>query len=375
LAVCEAFEEENPNIRIKEVVVTHKEKVDKLLVQMRAGTPPDIAQGNERDLGTFLAYDFVEPLDDYIKRLAPDLPERFIGGWESAKYKNKLYGLSHLQFFLMMWGNNKIFADHGVSHPKNPDEFMEVIAKTTIGTEDFFGYVGSFEPGNYIIAVYKIQRWVPGWGSDIFAADGTPQLDDPRVIEAFEFFAKMMTSGYTPLGMEPSVAREMFRAGKAAMIAEGPWEYSFVQSKNPDIADQMEAFPIPTKNPKRVFASTTFNFIPKDAKHKDEAFRFLTFAFSPKWAKRYVEETGSDPGWKGAMDEWVKKPENAYYQPFNDFKKTAVFTHYYPVGLGENSVGAAKIVGDTIEDILFMGNPVEEAMAEGQAELEDLLGK
>jgi ABC-type glycerol-3-phosphate transport system substrate-binding protein len=167
----------------------------------------------------------------------------------------------------------------------------------------------------------------------------------------------------------------MFRAGKATMIAEGPWEYSFVKSKNPDIADLMRPFPIPSNNPKRTFAGLQFNFIPKDAKHKEEAFKFLNFAFSEEWLEKYVEATNSNPGWKGAMDEWVKKPENAWYKPFVEFENTADFTHYYSVALAQNSIAAAKVVGGVLEDILFVGTPVEEAAAAGHAELAELLGE
>ena len=75
------------------------------------------------------------------------------------------------------------------------------------------------------------------------------------------------------------------------------------------------------------------------------------------------------------MDDFIKKPENAYFKPFYEFQKTATFTHYYPVGLGKNSVGASKTIGDVLEAILYMGKPVEQAMAEGQAMLKELLGK
>jgi len=375
--VFNAYEETHPNIKIEPMMVTWLERIEKLLVQFSAGGPPDIVQGDSGDLATFLASNFIEPLDDYITKFAPGLADRMTPMMrENGTNKGNLYGLPETEFFVMMWVDTRKFLAHGLSLPSSPEEFMNVCKKLTDSSKQQYGYAGTWKPGNYTVGTYHNLWWIPGWGSHLWAEDGTPLFDDPRTVEAMEFFTTLYNSGYTPgPGMLDSMGRETFRSGHSAMYIQGSWEKGYVAEKNPELAKNMIPIPIPTPHPERAFMATWFQMVPKDAKHKEEAFKFLNFVSQDEWVKKHAEYLAKDMGYQGAMGGFVVQPKNAWYLPFYTFTQTADFTYYTPLGLGKHGLGAMKIVENTIQKVIYDNMPVQQAMDEAQRETEELLAE
>ena len=199
---------------------------------LAAGTPPDLYYADTPGIraadGTWLAIDeYVDP--EFMSRY----PQSFIDGFTGLD--GKLYGMQLGGWFPWAWVNVKMLQDAGVAVPETDLTWDDVVTIGTQLTKDVNGKA----PADSGFDAENVDVWGAwlGWFSDdiLCFSNGASRydethtkflMDDPKVIEAWKFWAdltcthKIMPSS-TWLGAAGTGAGELFINSKLAIYTDG----------------------------------------------------------------------------------------------------------------------------------------------------------
>jgi ABC-type glycerol-3-phosphate transport system substrate-binding protein len=229
---------------------------------LAAGTPPDIYYAGTPGIrsadGTFMA------LDDYIdEEFLSQYPEEFIEGYTGLD--GKLYGVQGGGWFPVFWVNTKLLEEAGATVPDTDwtwDDLVEIGLKVTKDANGNRPTDSGFDAEN--VDVWG--AWL-GWFSDdvlVFSNGASRydethtkfQMDDPKVMEAWKFWADatcehqiMPTNSW--MGAEGQGASELFLAGRLAMFSDGINYDLFSRANDTFGSDgwKLVAFPHPDDHP------------------------------------------------------------------------------------------------------------------------------
>jgi multiple sugar transport system substrate-binding protein len=229
------FESANPNIKVQLEPVP-QEYGTKLLVQIAAGTAPDVFQLGDGDVSKFVKQGVVEPLDDYIKRDNFDMSVFFPDIAKIGQLEGKTYLLTKDYSPLVLFYNKALFEKAGVAPPSADwtwQDFLETAKKLTVTDGDKVTQWGAQVPNSW-----GDPTWLRGTapfiyqnGADILSPDGqkaTGYLNSPETIEAVQFFTDLITKHKVSPSKADVAAlqgQDLFQTGKVAMLIK-PLEMS-----------------------------------------------------------------------------------------------------------------------------------------------------
>ncbi|WP_448376704.1 ABC transporter substrate-binding protein [Fervidobacterium sp.] len=327
------FMKENPDIDVKVVIVPAAETDStKLLTAVAAGTGPDLVYIDRFTVPQRAAYNVLEPLDDYLKKLGvndSELVKNFYSFALGECYFNKkLYALPFDTDVRVFFYNVKLLESVGLKEP--PKTIYELIKVAEKLTKE--GKKGRYDTVGFI--PWCAQGWPYTW---IFAFEGKVFDEktgkfvfatDPNVIEAYKWMKQWADRfGYDALNAFGSMQigdLNPFTAGKLAMIVDGNWTISGLRMFAPkDFKYAITG--IPTKSGKSVTWAGGWSLaIPKGAKRPLEAAK-LAYYIATKGQIQYAIDTLHIPTYKPAVSEFLKRDpsqkvfvellDNAYSRP------------------------------------------------------------
>jgi multiple sugar transport system substrate-binding protein len=153
--------------------------------------------------------------------------------------------------------------------PATWDEFKKVAAATT--KPGRFGFAPNPDTGYY-------WPWIFQNGGDYYDPKTNKVLfDSPQAVEAIQFVSDLIhkdKSAPVPVtGADYEGPQKLFTAGRAAMIVTGPWDVGPIKTGNPNL--HWDVAPALTGKVQATIAAGTSAFIPKQAKHPDQAWELL----------------------------------------------------------------------------------------------------
>ncbi len=136
-AIIDAYEEKNPDVKIKIIDTSADEYNNSLGISLSAAQPdPDVIW--VKDMGSMLQMADKEqllPIDDFIAGDSLDL-SIYKGAAEQLMYNGKSYALPYRNDWYVLYYNKDLFDAAGVEYPSNDmtwDEYYELAAKMTSG--------------------------------------------------------------------------------------------------------------------------------------------------------------------------------------------------------------------------------------------------
>ncbi len=285
--VINEFEKKYPNIKIKLEVTPYSGYRDKLLVAAKGGNPPDISVVDQIWNPEFAAAGLIIPLDTYLKKSSLKKESFFKGAWNSAVYKNKVWGIPlDVGAWEFLYYNVDLFNKAGVGVPKTWDEWLKVGKKLTRDTNGD-GEIDQW--GLYLlgakneVCVVFTDSLIFSNGGQIVSADGKKGLlDSKEVIEAMKFYRKLMQ--IAPPGVpnaDQTDSSQYFTTGKVAMETIGEWEQDTITNRAPNLNWKIAEIPVPKLGDTFHATFGGWNFvIYEGSKHKDAAWKFIEFASS-----------------------------------------------------------------------------------------------
>ncbi len=353
------FEKKYPDIEVVQVSVPSSEYWNKLFTEITTGNAADLYKDRPSEVVQFTRMGLLSPLDELCN--TKDINANFEDIQKTQIVNGKTYGVAYQGGSHQLVYNKNLLAKGGFKVPTTPEEAYETAKKLTKPGEQWgFVVVTPSVPQLYI----DLTQWVVGYnshwgdGNKVTATTGA-------TVAAMEMYRKIVAEGITPVGVPKPQTREMFVAGKIAMMIEGPWFFA-----DPKITPERLAFmgtaTLPWANKRSVSSASAF-IIPKAAKNKEAAGKFIDFCSSLEWQIKFLEVAVLPGNRKGAFPKSFidKFPFMAAYA---EGAPKAVDS--CPAGFEDVFKQLQKYAIDAAGEFMFKNIPVRKALETVQARLE-----
>ena len=329
-----AFEEQYPEIKVELVLNPDAQNTSIIQTKLASGQPSDLICYNKVSAENELEVakncvdlsdePFVENLADKEILTAPD---------------GKIYGFA---FAVKTGGmgvvyNKDLFEEKGVEIPKTYEEFLAVCVN--LKAQGVTPFYGPFKD------VWTFQMWTTStWG--YYAAKSEPDLWDRLnaneigwdEVPAFRESLEKAYDLYKDEYMQSTVLSDDYNSIPAAMSSG---DYAMTVGSNTTVRDllnaypdiQFDMFPYPVYEGEDEYLTISQLdaefFIPKDAKHIEEARKFLNFMAQPEQCDTAQKAASFVPNVKGAKEPEFDEFEGRLYEEYNKTGKTVLEMNAY----------------------------------------------
>lgn len=303
-AYIEAFEKENPDIKVESVPLVPGDSVatlEKLDVLLSSGDSVDVvAFPNISELQKRASMGALEPFDDLYKEEGIDPKDEY---FVNPTMDDKYYGIQFNATTNFVILNKDALDKAGLEVPKAGwtwDDFADYAEKLTTENDN-----GKKQYGAYFHnwSMYMNPPAQTTMKHPYLYEDGTTNFVDPTFKQMFEMRKDLEKDGYTKtyadvLGADLGYRAEFFNE-EAAMLLTGSWMIGEVGDLEINPHDFVTAFaPVPVAkegDPTDYYMGGNFVSIGKSSKNKEAAYKFARF-ISKEMSDARVEL----PGWKEA---------------------------------------------------------------------------
>ncbi|WP_344651902.1 sugar ABC transporter substrate-binding protein [Cryptosporangium japonicum] len=205
--------------------------IQKVLQQSSSRTLPDVLMLDNPDLQQIAATGALSPLSDYDLKADGYVP----GVVAASTYKDKLYGLQPVTNTIGLFYNKDILAAAGVQPPTTWEELRAAAKKLTKGKQ--YG-IGFSAPANYE-GTWQFLPFMWSNGGD------EKNIATPETAAALQLWVDLVKDGSASksvLNWTQADVNDQFKAGNAAMMVNGPWQFPVL---NEDTNLHYDVVPIP----------------------------------------------------------------------------------------------------------------------------------
>jgi ABC-type sugar transport system permease subunit/ABC-type glycerol-3-phosphate transport system substrate-binding protein len=242
------FEAAYPNIKVKVESVTQSYQ-EKLLAQVAAHCPPDVAMMDPGNFQRFAKRDAILPLNQFFDDVAGfDIKGYYKEIVEPHSYHGQLFVLPRdIAPVGIIYYNKKAFDEAGIPYPDGkwtwdfkvrPElkekDFLWVMQRLT--TKDQRGRTVCYGFGSIgnLSATFRLSQQARL--ADDYEQPSKVLYTDPRVISSYELAARLCREGWVPSPTEittsmQSSERQLFTQQKAAMYQTGIWDVPEIRTE------------------------------------------------------------------------------------------------------------------------------------------------
>lgn len=277
--LVEAFEKENPNIKVKVTDIGGTDYDTKIPVLLSSGDTSDVITIKSMPIyNSLVEKNQLMPLDDMVKESGLDMSP-YRGSDEGIKVDNQLYGLPFRNDYYLLYFNKTLFDNAGIEYPANDmtwDEYRELAKKLTTGegNEKIYGSYLHTWPGS-------LYRW--GMDQEHSMADGNYEFLKP----VYELFLGMQNDDKTSMDYGTLKTGNIHYSGpfykeQVAMEPMGTWFANLIiNTKNKGETNvnwgAVKAPHFEGQDSNVAVSNPTPIAINKNAKHPAEAWKFVQF--------------------------------------------------------------------------------------------------
>lgn len=158
--LVEAFEKENPDIKVKVTDIGGTDYDTKIPVLLSSGDTSDVITIKSMPIYTSLVEkNQLMPLDEMVAKSGLDMSP-YLGSDEGIKMNGSLYGLPFRNDYYLLYYNKTLFDNAGLSYPTNDmtwDEYRKLAKELTTGEGNDKNTAPTFIPGP---ALYTAGAWI-----------------------------------------------------------------------------------------------------------------------------------------------------------------------------------------------------------------------
>jgi multiple sugar transport system substrate-binding protein len=290
-----AYQQAHPGVTIAMQQIAFPNFANEVTVRFASNTPPDIVWLNSNSFGSFASQGWLEPLDERLRR--DPLP----AGWSSLQsfyqWDGHTLGVLLMGYGSMLFYNERLLADAGVSPPKTFSEFIAAIPKITAKDRGIYGLASV--TAEYPTILNEMLSYVPWQGADAFRG-GHYSFTDPPVIAALETYRRVV-GGNAPLGSLQTMQRQAFLSGKAAFTLDGPWVHALLKTAPEAVRPSLKMMAVPFLPHMGGVSNGLHIASGSSPERKELVWQFIKLAMQPEWQRRYFVLSSSPPGLPGAL--------------------------------------------------------------------------
>ncbi|MCB8840476.1 extracellular solute-binding protein [Aurantimonas sp. VKM B-3413] len=371
--VIAAFEEANPDINIESESIAFSEIERQLVLRLRSGNPPDVAQVAGNTTFVLAAAGALAPLNEYAgKDVLSQLKK---GSYESYMVDGNLIAFPWNQATAGFWYNKKIMADAGLD-PENPPRTIEELDKDLAAIKEKEPNVIplGLDTTNRAFSLQSNWPWMRTFGALPAGPDATG-AETKEMADYLDWMRMLSKNGYIDPGRKIGEFRPMIANGQVAFLWDQVLVQGVIQSTN-GMSDEefnntygVTTMPAGPSGKPYAMEGGHQLVIFKDSEHKDAAWKFIKFlALNEDAVKTYTigankslppAATFQDPDVKAMLDTPVIE---AYS---NEIIPTIVSQPY-----GPDFSKAATAIMAGVQEAVTSERPIDQITADIQSQLD-----
>jgi multiple sugar transport system substrate-binding protein len=272
----------------------------------------DISDNFGNAVGSWAAKGVLEPLNGYLSANHVATDDFIPAALDQMTYQGKIYSLPIAVHDFQLIYNKKEFAEAGIAQPpKTTGELATDIAKLT--KTDGKGNITQLGLGNPdSFTTFTTLGYAFGGAWD---APSGPQPTTPGNLAALNFYQQNVTKKFGAdkidkftAGWGPYMSpQDPFYTGKVAMVIDGEWQAVGIPANASKLEWGVTSVPVPADQAGALTGTTQLTastlFIPRNAKHKKEAFTFLEYLTGKDAMAEFSLALGNLPGRKSLLDD------------------------------------------------------------------------
>lgn len=322
-AAIEAFEAENPDVKVNMEIVPWADQHQKLVTALTSGGLPDVSMLGNNVVAEFHALDALLPMTEYFNAWSEEA---------GRDITEDIWPGDHLYYFLddEWWGSPVAEETRCLYYRRDLLEAAGLTeedlgtweglrdAAVAINSDDVYGIA---LPGGIVYETLQtFMSTYLGYGARFLNEEGLCGFDSQEFRDALSLYTGLYTEQQvcppdTPTATRDALA-QLFTDGRAGMFIDGPWFWQDFEAAGPDFLDSVGIAEIPAG------PAGQFGFLGgwplvmwKDTEHPDEAFRWIKFATDPDgYLGELAASTGNLPGKRSIVDQapWNEPPLDVF---------------------------------------------------------------
>lgn len=321
--IADEFEAKNPDIKVNIEVTGWSDYWTMLEAGATGGSLPDVFWMHSNEIYRYASNGMLLDLTDRIGKSTEVKLENYPEGL------NQIYNLNGKQYAVPkdfdtigLWYNKTLFDQAGIQHPDENwtwDDLKQ--AAKTLTKDGVYGFLAPLHnQEGYYNFVYQN-------GGTIITADKKSGYDDPKTIEALDFYIGLVREGLSPEVYGDAERADLLKNGKAAMGLFGSWNLSGF-TENEYMAKNFDVAVLPKKEKQASIYNGLGNAIDAKTKHPEEAWKFVEYLSSKAGQERQAELGVAISAYTGAADKWVDSNKTFNIKAFVDMVSYGVIRPY-----------------------------------------------
>lgn len=384
--VIDAFQQEYPNIRVRQEVVPWGEAWPRTAAAIRAGTTPDF-QFDIPELNIY-AYELggIIPVTELVEKL--DARYGFLKSQVIMyQHHGEIWGVPIWTMPMALIYRPSMLAEAGLLPPRTWEELLEAAEKLT-NPPHVYGIM--LTAGLNLLTQELAWCFMAPSGTQLFDEQGNVTFNSPETVRAVTFYRDLFK--FSPPGSAAWIWGEAelnFGAGRIAMMPYfGGLQKRFLEELG---STDLAAAPMPVPS-ERGYARTltypnavhVYKSAARDPKRLEAVFTFIEFMLRPDM--NTILTAGQEPGSFVPLTEAMLAPGSPYWEhptikAFIDMNRLLVrevrygslygFEHGV-VNLGIGEIIGENVLGEVLQRVIVGGESPEDAVAWGQRRMEEL---
>lgn len=322
-ALIADFEQSHPGIKVKSQPISFTDIEQRVLLQVRSGNAPDVAELAGNDTLATAETEALQPLDtlagaSYTSSVIP-------AELQLGKVDGKLLAVPWTVGPVGLWYNKKVLKDAGLDPATPPATWDELLADAKA--------VHGKNPKTIALGLDSTDRtfgldtnWpvIKSFGGQPFTA-GAATADTPGVKAYLDFVRKAARNGYTPVNQKAGFFRQPAASDQVAFTVDGPYLKSVVQSTakltDQQFYDTWGVAPLPAATGQQHYSVATDHQLVlfKSSKHQQAAWEFMKYlSTSPAGIRYTITSEGSLPPVAHPTGDVAKQLDNPVAKAFRE---------------------------------------------------------
>lgn len=368
--MLDAFEEQNPDIKVEMETTPWDQYWVKLEAATTGGNMPDIVTMHSTESYKYMSQSMLMGLNELIAENNIDMTNFTEGIAESYTYEEELYAIPKDASVIGLWYNKELFDQAGIAYPDATwtwDTLKEVAVQLTDEEAGIYGFAAdNSTEGGYWPFIYQN-------GGEVFIDENTKSgMNSEEVQDALRYYIDFyLNDQSSPSAKELQDTNKVgrFQAGRLAMIVEGNWQTpGFL--KNEYLAEHADVAVLPKGKENATITNGLGWAASVNTKHPEETKKLLAFLASEEANQIQAETGASIPALKGFEEVWASSADTFNLSVFAEMLEYGV-----PRPYNKNGLNAEKIETEIMNRVFSGELSVEEGTAQIAEEVDAILAE
>lgn len=371
-ALIKDFNKTYPKVKVKLQLTAYGQYFTKLQTQGSSKTLPDVFWMNGPHFQLYAS-------NGLLAKLAPFEKAGVVDASHYPKAMNDIYTLNGEQYgipkdfdTIAVFYNKDILEKAGVPAPTSSwtwDDYRRIAKEITdkLGAESIIGSGDNYD------TQAMVYPSIFSNGGTVIDADGKSGYDDPKTVQALEFWRSLVADGsmLTPEQNADTSGLQKFLDGKAGMVWSGNWQVSGLLSSVVAKSVRTVELPLAPSGERKTVIHGIGNVLAATSAGKPAAQAFFAYLGGKKAAEIQATMGTANPAYTGTQQAFVESAPDYDLQIFED--AAAKYSVAYPVS--KNTSAWNTLEANLLPQAFSGEKPVKDVAADLATQMNAALAK